>query len=852
MPITNKNIAIEESATVTARVATVQIARGSTNEQQELLTIGDPSDSLGMARVVAATPVSSEYGLVVRVADPSTGAFAISSIAGVTRIAPNDTNFASSAGFHFDSSGALNIKDQTPPSTGPIVISSITGLTRTAPNDTNWASSAGFHFDSSGAITVKEQAPSTGPIAVSSIAGQTRVAPTDTNWASSAGFHFDSSGALNIKDQTAPSTGPIVISSITGQTRVAPTDTNWASSAGFHFNSSGELNVNAAFSGSTDVKLSAVAQSTQAQNSSNYLPVRLTDGSAFTNYSTITAVSSVAGIVAVRPSDTNWASSAGFHFDSSGALQTVASFTGSTDVRISAVAISTTAQNSSGYLPVRLTDGSSFLNPIDVVDGSTNSTLVGGLLAFNNSSGNTMRMAGSSSPLPVHLRDSTGAVITLGTDYSDGSTTSTVVGPAILYDNSSLHTLRAVSPSTPLPVQITDSSNALVKAGDSVNNAIRVNIIAGAGSGGTALADQAAFSTAVTSLTPIGGYFTTTASVVPEAKAGVLRMSSVRALWTFPVDSTGGVITDSTQRAIRITSVDSTSVAVSSVSGRVTTAPNDTSWASSAGFHFNSSGELNVTGVGGSGSTAITINGVTVSTSVQNSSGYLAVRLTDGSAFTNYSTTVNVSSLGGVVAVSSMSSLAGIVRVAGSSLVESSLNVSVRISDGSTWVTLGTDYSDGSTASTVVGPAILYDNSSNHTLRAVSLATPLPVQPIWGSVSYNSTTSTVVSTATSAVYSLISSAASTKFAVYAYSVTSTASGLITLEFMSSGVGNGGGSTGNMWSLDLGSQSSGITGANLAVSPPAWLFRTNANENLNVRLSSTNVQVRVSVSWFTTS
>lgn len=102
---------------------------------------------------------------------------------------------------------------------------------RTQPGSTAWASSAGFHFDSSGALAVKEQAPSTGPFAissvggivtvstgpfaVSSIAGVTSVAPMSTNWASSAGFHFDSSGALTVKEQ-APSTGPIVISSVGG------------------------------------------------------------------------------------------------------------------------------------------------------------------------------------------------------------------------------------------------------------------------------------------------------------------------------------------------------------------------------------------------------------------------------------------------------------------------------------------------------------------------------------------------------------------------------------------------------------------------------------------------------------
>jgi hypothetical protein len=42
---------------------------------------------------------------------------------------------------------------------------------RTQPGSTAWASSAGFHFDSSGAMTVREQAPSTGPFVISSIVG---------------------------------------------------------------------------------------------------------------------------------------------------------------------------------------------------------------------------------------------------------------------------------------------------------------------------------------------------------------------------------------------------------------------------------------------------------------------------------------------------------------------------------------------------------------------------------------------------------------------------------------------------------------------------------------------------------
>ena len=68
MPVTFTNVGGEESSTVTFRVGTVQIARGSTNEQQEVLIVGDPQTSNALARVVAAAPVSTEFGLIVRIA----------------------------------------------------------------------------------------------------------------------------------------------------------------------------------------------------------------------------------------------------------------------------------------------------------------------------------------------------------------------------------------------------------------------------------------------------------------------------------------------------------------------------------------------------------------------------------------------------------------------------------------------------------------------------------------------------------------------------------------------------------------------------------------------------------------
>ena len=68
MPVTYTNVGGEESSTITFRVGTVQIARGTTNEQQEVLIVGDPQTSNALARVVAAAPVSTEFGLIVRVA----------------------------------------------------------------------------------------------------------------------------------------------------------------------------------------------------------------------------------------------------------------------------------------------------------------------------------------------------------------------------------------------------------------------------------------------------------------------------------------------------------------------------------------------------------------------------------------------------------------------------------------------------------------------------------------------------------------------------------------------------------------------------------------------------------------
>ena len=96
----------------------------------------------------------------------------------------------------------------------------------------------------------------------------------------------------------------------------------------------------------------------------------------------------------------------------------------------------------------------------------------------------------------------------------------------------------------------------------------------------------------------------------------------------------------------------------------------------------------------------------------------------------------------------------------------------------------------------------------------------------------NSTSSTIVS-----------SAASVRHKVYAYSITSTAQAVNTLSFASS-LAN------PIWHVQMQSVSSGITGANLAVTPPAWLFATEAASPLVFKITGTTGTYHLSFSYFT--
>lgn len=119
------------------------------------------------------------------------------------------------------------------------------------------------------------------------------------------------------------------------------------------------------------------------------------------------------------------------------------------------------------------------------------------------------------------------AAFTVGTtSFTPGGGTYKSVRSA-LTDNSAgtvaLTAKRAqyVSLETPLAASVMDEANT----------AVRVNIVAGAGSGGTAQTDKSAFAEGAGTMTPVGGVFNDTISADPtEDQAAALRITAKRGL----------------------------------------------------------------------------------------------------------------------------------------------------------------------------------------------------------------------------------------------------------------------------------------------------------------------------------
>jgi hypothetical protein len=143
----------------------------------------------------------------------------------------------------------------------------------------------------------------------------------------------------------------------------------------------------------------------------------------------------------------------------------------------------------------------------------------------------TSKAAGAERALSIAIVDGAGAQITTfggGTQYAEGATAATITGTALMWEDTA-DTLRSVSAAKPLPV----------------------NIISGAGTGGTAQADKAVFTAGTTSETPVGGLYLSARDSVLSGRTGALAMTATRALITTPEGPAGEVLVDSTNAALR-------------------------------------------------------------------------------------------------------------------------------------------------------------------------------------------------------------------------------------------------------------------------------------------------------------
>lgn len=313
--------------------------------------------------------------------------------------------------------------------------------------------------------------------------------------------------------------------------------------------------------------------------------------------------------------------------------------------------------------------------------------------------------------------------------------------------------------------------------------------------------------------------------------------------------------------------------------------------------------------------------------------GYVApstiVTVSTGSVRVHQSTAADLNvTVAGYVAPSTT------VTVNGNQSSNSSVYLPVRLTNGTAFLTPSQDYTDGSSGHTnISGPAIAFDNGSNATMRIVSLTNGFPVNIVAGSAAgstlvtvrqstvgdlraavyqstaadlvttarlqtssggnigstaplavfladstgqalgasthyntsncqqyaplvrpiipiCNSTTIVITSTHSTAIYPLISSVASLRHKVFAYFIGSTHTNPSTLIFCSS-LSNSGF---DHWHVNFGSGSSGITGANLALPPPGFIFAGISQNALNVKIEggssvTSTVVARISIAWF---
>lgn len=119
--------------------------------------------------------------------------------------------------------------------------------------------------------------------------------------------------------------------------------------------------------------------------------------------------------------------------------------------------------------------------------------------------------------------------------------------------------------STPLSLTTTQQSSLQLDTAGSLN----VNIVSGAGSGGTALADQATFTQASTSETPIGCLYITSYTAATSGKSTVVSCTSAGALNTNVTNANANGSATSANSSPVVIASDQVAVAIKAASGTI-------------------------------------------------------------------------------------------------------------------------------------------------------------------------------------------------------------------------------------------------------------------------------------------
>lgn len=416
-----------------------------------------------------------------------------------------------------------------------------------------------------------------------------------------------------------------------------------------------------------------------------------------------------------------------------------------------------------------------------------------------------------------------------GTEYTDGDVDATPSGAAVFFDNSS-NTMRVVSATRGLPVNIVagSASSTEITIRQSTVGELRAAVYQSTAADlNVTVANPASTTVNVSSLAGIVRIVGNNAADgivhVGDSTNAALRVNVVAGS---AAGSTEATVRQSTYADFNTLSRLADRDASTNVANVTNTTPASTAYA------------LAVRQVGHS--TTVNVSSLAGAVIVRSSAADFGATVTQASTawavqLSAYSTTVNVSSLAGKVTVDQNSTVwpVQVSSVAGKVLVDQNSTVwPVQVSSVAGIVTVNNnDGSGNALASAVAAPS--------------TGARGLVVRPVINGI--NSTTVLITSTHSTALYSLISSVAGARHKCFAYFVGSTHTSPSTLVFVSSNAID-------RWAVNFGSGSSGVTGANLALSPPAWLFHTDAGNALNVRIeggssATSTVVARISLSWF---